>query len=226
LRIWLDGGYAELIERDLEYLSRVNVAEHFQRGDVPTQFHSISRYPKGQYKYTDERALWFVTATLKRCVAERGHTPYSLDETFGLLSFSPDLDRSCAQCEGWVVLDVFENREASLLIDAELTGPTHLQRQWYCEFLQRQGELREPIEAAILTSYHHLCDRAGWQPAITTRDQLLEQINPGTLYIMSSNDDPLDIDSLVGELFWETSWDDEHGIRVRLNRDFQIFDVE
>ena len=170
LRIWLQGVYGEVIERDSEYVERINAAETFQFGEVPTQFHRVLRYPKGQYKFDDDRILFFITASLEGYVQRREHTPYLDDETFGLLRVNPDWDRLCAQCTGWVALDVFEQREAGLTIDAELTGPTDSQKDWYKGFLGRQAQLKAPLEATILASYHELCERAGWQPSIATRD--------------------------------------------------------
>jgi hypothetical protein len=225
IRLWWQGGYADVMEREDEFLERYNVAELFAPTTVPSRFHKVCRYDKGPKKYTDERITRSVAFVLKRLVELRSRTSFVSDPQFGLQSLAPELARMC-HWEGWAELDVFRRRETHLSLIGTPDGATDAQRQWYSAILQRQDSLLPAIEQAIFSSYAKMLERIDLDFEVSGPSAVHAHINPEGLHLTSADDDPEDPRSLVGELRWRTAWDQEHGVTVRLNQHFEVYDVE
>lgn len=225
LRLWSSGRYADVLDTSAEYVVRYHDTEPILLREVPTALEEAGRIPKPHYQQPDQRALELAVYCVRGRTGASG-TRIVMDETFGQLKLEPDWPRLAAYCYGWLTLTIFVPEKVHLLMDTDLEGPNDLQRRWFVEFLSRQASLSSQIEAELMKSYREICRRVGDEPSIHTREELLDEIEASSLWIRSSVDDPTDAESLVGELHWRTSWDDEHGLLVRLNQHFEIFDVE
>lgn len=226
LQLWWQEGYAEVIERETEYLLRYNICDRLQPGDPAIRFHRNDRLRKiGDWRrlYPDNEVAWFVSGLLKGFVENRSTYTFQDDPVFGLLENTRDLAEE-SYWDGTLVLDLFDRHEATVSVMSTMAGATDIHRAWFQEFLQRQTELRPQLDERILAYYREYDEAAGCGLDLHTVADLPRHIDPYWLSLELHNEYDREDFQVKAKLSWHAHWDDEHGVEALLH-DFKIEEV-
>ncbi len=123
------------------------------------------------------------------------------------------------QTTAW--FDIFD-QEARLTVRTDGARPERWQRLLFDEFVRRQGELKPMVYSAIMEYYRSIVDDYRDQfspeflhlaPHVSSAEEMRRLIRPEAAYIADLGED----DEEIGLLF-QCTWDDSHGLGVRLER--------
>jgi hypothetical protein len=220
VELWWKGGYAQIDERETEYLACINSYDQTPSGVPATRFHWVDRNDKGPHKYDDRRTMWGACYVLKANDEKRTQFRFLEDPVFGLIQSKDGPE----YWTGVATLDFFYSREVTIHFDLTEGGSIGDLHQWYREFLVRQRELLAQIEPRIREYARWYADQSDLDLKIAGTLDLRRHLNPQalTLYPRAEwDEEQLQVKS---KFHWDASWDGEHGCTARLH-DWTIIDV-
>jgi hypothetical protein len=213
--VWWRGFFALLDERSDEYLLQMNFADQVSAGTVPDRFNWLCRYPKGPWKYDEERVAFSLCSKFRTYTKSKKERRFLSDPDFGELMLEPRFsDKSRGYWDSCVALEFLDEKEVMMHIDALPTGPTPAQRRWYNTFRTRQRQLR----AELIPKLAAFCDESrdvGYDvPVFSRDDQVWEHLDPRSVSVRRHDGDR--VSSVEIDFRWNCTWDDEHGFNARL----------
>jgi hypothetical protein len=216
VQIWWQDGYAEIVEREDEYLVRANICDQVPPGTAPNRFHWNSRWLKGRYQHDDQRTTFGACRVLIDYQKERPQIRFVEDPVFGLLE--NDSKYGLKHWSGVITLDLFYGREASIHLDGAESGPTAEHHEWFHKFLPNQSAIWQEIEPRIFAYYQeYRKDLGDNDPRIESAHDLRQHLNPGSLALELRTKWDKEPFRIKATFDWDASWDCEHGCRVELH---------
>ena len=220
VELWWNGSYAQIDERETEYLVRVNSCGPTAPGTPANRFHWVERNDKGPQKHDDRRTMLGACYILKAHDEKRAKLLFADDPVFGLIQSEDRPD----YWTGVSTLDFFYGREVTIHLDLTEGGSLGDLHSWYRAFLSRQQELLAQVEPRIIGYAKWYGRQADCDPGIVCAEDLRRHLNPQGLTLYPRREWDEEGFEVKSKFHWDVSWDDEHGCTARLH-DWTIIDV-